>query len=68
MKAGLRKRTMHFSLAFAVPISQIAKREPERVVTIDARGTPDSTHAKIQAAVLEKLRLEGSSRKAQNVS
>jgi dTMP kinase len=46
---------------------EIAKREPERVVTIDARGTPDSTHAKILATVLGKLRVGASSRKAQNV-
>ena len=42
------------------------KREPERVVTIDARGTPDSTHAKILQTVWEKLRLEAGSKKAQN--
>jgi len=47
---------------------EIAKREPERVVTIDARGTPDNTHAKIVAAVLEKLRIESGSRKTQNVT
>jgi dTMP kinase len=47
---------------------EIAKREPERVVTIDARGTPDNTHAKIMAAVLEKLRIESGSRKTQNVT
>jgi dTMP kinase len=45
---------------------EIAKREPERVVTIDARGTPDSTHAKILQMVWEKLRLEAGSKKAQN--
>jgi dTMP kinase len=45
---------------------EIAKREPERVVTIDARGTPDSTHAKILQMVWEMLRLEAGSKKAQN--
>jgi dTMP kinase len=45
---------------------EIAKREPERVALIDARGTPDRTHAKILEAVLKKLNLESNSRKAQN--
>lgn len=45
---------------------EIAKREPERVALIDARGTPDRTHAKILEAVLIKLNLESSSRKTQN--
>ena len=46
---------------------EIAKREPERVAVIDARGAPDKTHAKILEAVLKKISLENSSRKAQNV-
>ena len=35
----------------------IAKREPGRVVTIDARGTPGQTHAKIREVVQKKLKL-----------
>jgi len=34
---------------------EIARREPDRVVTIDARGTPDQTHAKILEVVEAKL-------------
>ena len=46
---------------------EIAKREPGRVVVIDARGSPDQTHTKILETVLKKINLETSSRKAQNV-
>jgi len=46
---------------------EIAKREPDRVAVIDARGAPDKTHAKILEAVLKELSLESTSRKAQNV-
>ena len=35
----------------------IAKREPGRVVTVDARGTPGQTHQKIREVVQRKLRL-----------
>ena len=35
----------------------IARREPGRVVTIDARGTPGQTHAKIVEVVRRKLRV-----------
>jgi len=35
----------------------IAKREPERVVTIDARGTPGQTHQKIAEVVRKKLKI-----------
>jgi dTMP kinase len=45
---------------------QIAKREPERVVVIDARGTPDQTHAKILQTVLAKIKADTGSRKTQN--
>jgi dTMP kinase len=45
---------------------EIAKREPERVAVIDARGTPDRTHAKIVQTVLAKIDGEAGSRKAQN--
>ena len=44
----------------------IAKREPERVVVIDARGTPDQTHAKILQTVLARIGVEGSARKSHN--
>jgi len=36
---------------------EIAKREPGRVVVVDARGTPDQTHAKIVEIVRRKLHL-----------
>jgi dTMP kinase len=45
---------------------EIAKREPERVVAIDARGTPDQTHAKILQVVLAKIGADAGSRKGQN--
>jgi dTMP kinase len=35
----------------------IAKREPGRVVTVDARGTPGQTHAKIWEMVQRKLKV-----------
>jgi dTMP kinase len=35
----------------------IAKREPGRVALVDARGTPDQTHAKIVEVVRRKLHL-----------
>ncbi|HET9308510.1 MAG TPA: dTMP kinase [Candidatus Sulfotelmatobacter sp.] len=35
----------------------IAKREPGRVVTVDARGTPGQTHQKIREVVQRKLKL-----------
>jgi len=35
----------------------IAKREPGRVVTVDARGTPGQTHEKIREVVQRKLKL-----------
>src|SRR5437870_5576003 len=34
---------------------EIAKREPERVRVVDARGTPDQTHARILEIVRGKL-------------
>lgn len=45
---------------------EIAKREPERVAVIDARGTPDRTHTKILQTVLAKISTEAGSRKTQN--
>lgn len=36
---------------------EIAKREPERVKLVDARGTPDQTHSKIMEIVDNKLKL-----------
>ena len=35
----------------------IAAREPQRVALVDARGTPDETHAKIVEIVRQKLKL-----------
>lgn len=34
---------------------EIAKREPERVMLVDARGTPEQTHAKIMEIVSKSL-------------
>lgn len=45
---------------------EIAKRESERVVVIDARGTPDQTHAKILQTVLAKIGVDPASRKSQH--
>jgi dTMP kinase len=45
---------------------EIAKREPERVAVIDARGSPDRTHAKILETVLKKISFDTGSRKVQN--
>ena len=41
---------------------EIARREPERVALVDARGTPDETHATIFAVVNNKLGLSGARR------
>jgi dTMP kinase len=38
---------------------EIARREPERVAVVDARGTPNETHATILAVVNNKLSLAG---------
>jgi len=46
---------------------EIAKREPARVVVVDARGTPDQTHAKILEIVNAKLGSLDSSVRARNV-
>ena len=37
--------------------AHIAKREPGRVVTVDARGTPGQTHQKIVEIVRRKMKL-----------
>lgn len=37
---------------------KIAKREPERVVVVDARGTPVRTHAAIRELVRKRLRIQ----------
>lgn len=46
---------------------EIAKREPERVILVDARGMPDQTQAKIWEVASARLKLQASSKKAQNV-
>jgi dTMP kinase len=43
---------------------EIAKREPERVVVVDARGTPDETHTKILELVSSRFGINAPSRKA----
>ena len=45
---------------------EIAKREPERVVLVNARGTPDQTHAKIMELVFSRIDLSKSPRRTQN--
>ena len=45
----------------------IAKREPVRVILVDARGTPDQTHEKIVKVIFDKMKFEPNSRKAHNV-
>ena len=45
---------------------EIARREPERVFVVDARGTPDQTHAKILEIVRTKLALAQNSEKVHN--
>jgi len=47
---------------------EIAKREPERITVVDARGTPQQTHAKIMGIVNPKFGLLNSATKARNVS
>jgi len=47
---------------------EIAKREPERITVVDARGTPQQTHAKIMGIVNAKFGLLNSATKARNVS
>ena len=37
---------------------EIARREPKRVVVVDARGTPDQTHARILEIVSGRLNLQ----------
>ena len=46
---------------------EIAKREPERVAVVDARGTPEQTHAKILKLVISKLESRNHSRRALGV-
>lgn len=46
---------------------EIQKREPERVMLVDARGTPDQTQAKIWDVASARIGLHTSSKKAQNV-
>lgn len=45
---------------------EIAKREPQRVVVVDARGTPDQTHAKIMAIVFARIESATAPRRIQN--
>ncbi|HKW18627.1 MAG TPA: dTMP kinase [Terriglobales bacterium] len=46
---------------------EIAKREAQRVVLVNSRGTPDQTHAKIWDIVSDRLDALVPSRRAQNV-
>jgi dTMP kinase len=46
---------------------EIAKREPERIAVVDARGTPDQTQAKILEIVNRRLNLSNMVEKARNV-
>jgi dTMP kinase len=46
---------------------EIARREPQRVAVVDARGTPDLTHRKILEMIPVKLGLEIGPKKISNV-
>ena len=46
--------------------SEIARREPQRVAVVDARGTPDQTHAKIVELVFKRFNFAAPSRRIQN--
>ena len=46
---------------------EIAKREPQRVVVVDARGTPEQTHAKVLKIVNSKLESLSPSRRTLGV-
>jgi dTMP kinase len=41
----------------------IAKREPERVAIVDARGTPEQTHQKILEVVSSRMAFTGLSKR-----
>lgn len=45
---------------------EIAKREPQRVILVDARGTPERTHAKIVDIVLTRMGVPGEQRRTRN--
>ncbi len=47
---------------------EIAKREPNRVVVVDARGTPEQTHGKILDLVLARLDLTAELGRSRNAS
>lgn len=46
---------------------EIARRDSNRMVVVDARGTPDQTHEKILEIVFRTMRFEPDFRKIQNV-
>ena len=45
---------------------EIAKREPQRVLLVDASGNPEKTHAKIVDLVLARMSLDVDSRRTRN--
>jgi dTMP kinase len=45
---------------------EIAKREPERVVVVDARGSAEQTHAKIMELVFSRIDVGKVPRRTQN--
>jgi len=45
----------------------IARREPARVMLVDASGTPAQTHAKIVEVVIRRIGLPGASKRVQHV-
>ena len=51
-----------FFLRVDAAYHEIARREPERVAVVDARGSADETHATILAVVNQKLGLSGGRR------
>jgi dTMP kinase len=56
-----RENRAFFARAHAA-YQEIARREPQRVAVVDARGTPEQTHATILAVVNNKLGIAGSRR------
>jgi dTMP kinase len=51
------QETRAFFIRVREGFAAIARREPGRVVMVDARGTPTQTHEKIREVVRKKLKL-----------
>ena len=57
MKIASSRRVGRFLDGCEAHISAIAEREPQRMVVVDARGTPNETHRQIVEVVRRKLKL-----------